>query len=89
MEIILQSNVNFKIDLQEALIKSEKTRRFERLRAHYRNDTWKKRESPPPDWDKPLPEWMVARDQNTYLAQKAKDFKEGKVDDEKGFCSIM
>ncbi|KAM3963080.1 synaptic plasticity regulator PANTS [Aphomia sociella] len=72
----------------EALINSEKARRLDRLRAHYRNDIWKKRESPPVDWNKPLPEWMAKRDENTYLAQKAKDLKEGKVDND-SFCSIM
>lgn len=75
---------------QEAVIKSERQRRYERLRAHYKNDTWKKRSEPPPDWDKPLPEWLVKRDENTYLAQKAKDLKEGKLEeDSRSFCSIM
>ncbi|XP_026329803.1 UPF0545 protein C22orf39 homolog isoform X3 [Hyposmocoma kahamanoa] len=74
----------------EALVKSERQRRYERLRAHYQNDTWKKRSEPPSDWNKPLPEWLVTRDENTYLAQKAKDLKEGKDDvDERSFCSIM
>ncbi|CAK1581662.1 unnamed protein product [Parnassius mnemosyne] len=74
----------------EALIQSEKKRRLERLKAHYRNDTWKKRESPPIDWDKPLPEWMAKRDENTYLALKAKEIKEGKSENEKdGLCAIM
>lgn len=63
---------------------------MERLRAHYRNDVWKKRDGPPPDWDKPLPEWMQKRDENTYLAIKAKEMREGKVEDEKkSSCSIM
>ncbi|CAH2073482.1 unnamed protein product, partial [Iphiclides podalirius] len=74
----------------EALIKSEKNRRMERLRAHYRNDTWKKRESPPADWDKPLPEWMAKRDENTYLAYKSKEMKEGVSEkDKNGVCAIM
>ncbi|KAL0894122.1 hypothetical protein ABMA27_014161 [Loxostege sticticalis] len=74
----------------EAVINSEKARRMERLRAHYRNDTWKKRDAPPEDWARPLPEWMVKRDENTYLAQKAKELREGKVEEaDKGFCSIM
>ncbi|XP_050345502.1 UPF0545 protein C22orf39 homolog [Nymphalis io] len=71
------------------LIKSEKIRRMRRLTAHYQNDTWKKRESPPTDWEKPLPEWMIKRDQNTYLAQKAQEMKEGKVVDDKSSCVIM
>ncbi|KAJ8725822.1 hypothetical protein PYW08_004005 [Mythimna loreyi] len=78
------------IKAAEALIASEKARRMERLRAHYRNDIWKKRDSPPADWDKPLPEWMQKRDENSYLAIKAKEMREGKVEDEKkSSCSIM
>ncbi|XP_028165298.1 synaptic plasticity regulator PANTS [Ostrinia nubilalis] len=74
----------------EAVINSEKARRMERLRAHYRNDTWKKRDAPPEDWAKPLPEWMVKRDENTLLAIKAKEIREGKDEKvEKSFCSIM
>ncbi|XP_026494893.1 synaptic plasticity regulator PANTS [Vanessa tameamea] len=73
----------------DALIKSEKIRRLKRLTAHYQNDTWKKRESPPTDWEKPLPEWMIKRDQNTYLAQKAQEMREGKLDDDKSLCVIM
>nr|XP_021184985.2 UPF0545 protein C22orf39 homolog [Helicoverpa armigera] len=77
------------IKAAEALIASEKARRMERLRAHYRNDIWKKRDAPPADWDKPLPEWMQKRDENTYLAVKAKELREGKVEEDKKFCSIM
>ncbi|XP_034840133.1 synaptic plasticity regulator PANTS [Maniola hyperantus] len=74
----------------EAVIKSERIRRLDRLRGHYQNNVWTKREAPPPDWDKPLPEWMVKRDENTYLAYKAKEMREGKEEEsEKSFCSIM
>ncbi|CAG9783927.1 unnamed protein product [Diatraea saccharalis] len=74
----------------EAVINSEKKRRMERLQAHYRNDIWKKRQSPPRDWDTPLPEWMNKRNENTYLAMKAKEMKEGKLEDsDSSFCSIM
>lgn len=75
--------------LQDALINSEKNRRLERLRAHYRNDTWKKRDAPPEDWAKPLPEWMAKRNENTYLAIKAQELKEGKVEETKSRCAIM
>ncbi|KAF9802782.1 hypothetical protein SFRURICE_002950 [Spodoptera frugiperda] len=78
------------IKAANALIASEKERRMVRLRAHYRNDVWKKRDSPPADWAKPLPEWMQKRDENTYLAIKAKEIREGKEDTtEKKFCSII
>lgn len=62
---------------------------MKRLRAHYQNDIWKKRESPPDDWAKPLPEWMIKRDENTYLAQKAREIREGKDVDAKSSCVIM
>lgn len=74
---------------QLAVISSEKERRLARLRAHYRNDTWAKRTAPPEDWSKPLPEWMAKRDENTYLAQMAKELKEGKIENTKSFCAIM
>lgn len=74
---------------QLAVIKSEKERRLNRLRAHYRNDTWKKREAPPDDWAKPLPEWMAKRDKDTYLAQKSKELKEGITENPKSSCTIM
>ncbi|CAH2241168.1 UPF0545 protein C22orf39 homolog [Pararge aegeria] len=74
----------------DAVIKSERIRRLERLKSHYQNDIWTKREAPPSDWDKPLPDWMVKRDENSYLAYKAKEIKEGKEEDSVGsFCSIM
>ncbi|XP_041976976.1 UPF0545 protein C22orf39 homolog [Aricia agestis] len=73
----------------EAVIKSEKARRFARFRAHYQNDVWKKRDGPPSDWDKPLPEWMRKRDENTYLAQKAKEMKDGTIVEDESFCCIM
>ncbi|GBP02583.1 UPF0545 protein C22orf39 homolog, partial [Eumeta japonica] len=74
----------------ETLIESEKARRYLRLQNHYRNDIWKKRDSPPSDWDKPLPDWITKRDENTYLALKAKELKEGsdKIDN-KSTCSVI
>ncbi|CAB3255288.1 unnamed protein product [Arctia plantaginis] len=73
----------------DALITSERNRRMERFRAHYRNDIWKKRDSPPTDWDKPLPDWMQKRNENSFLAQKAKEIKEGKQEEASKSCSIM
>ncbi|CAG9585193.1 unnamed protein product [Danaus chrysippus] len=72
----------------KAVIQSETTRRLERLRPHYQNNVWKKRESPPADWDKPLPEWLQKRDENSYLALKAKEMKEGK-EEKTSSCCIM
>ncbi|OWR46436.1 UPF0545 protein C22orf39 homolog [Danaus plexippus] len=72
----------------KAVIQSETARRLERLRPHYQNNVWKKRESPPADWDKPLPEWLQKRDENSYLALKAKEMKEGK-EEATSSCCIM
>lgn len=79
----------FFINFQEALINSEKVRRLERLKAHYKNDIWKKRDSPPQDWDKPLPEWMAKRDENSYLAHRAKEMRDGKVVEDQSSCVLM
>lgn len=56
------------------LIISELNRRTKRLKAHYDNDVWKKREHPPDDWSKPLPDFIEERNKNTYLELKAIEF---------------
>ena len=43
----------------------------ERLKPHINNPVWEKRESPPPDWNKPLPEYLLERQENSYLAMYA------------------
>lgn len=58
------------------VIQSEMKRRAERLKAHYDNDIWIKRESPPDDWAKPLPAFMEERNKNTYLGLKSQELKE-------------
>lgn len=58
------------------IIKSELNRRAIRLKAHYDNDIWTKREAPPDDWARPLPEFMIERNKNTYLDLKNKEYKE-------------
>lgn len=44
------------------------------MKAHFDNDIWKKREQPPDDWSKPLPEFMEKRNENSYLEVKSKEF---------------
>lgn len=46
------------------------------MKAHNDNDTWTKRDKPPEDWAKPLPEFIQKRNENTYLAIRAKELKE-------------
>lgn len=58
------------------VIQSEISRRAERLKAHFDNDIWTKRESPPNDWVKPLPAFMEERNKGTFLELKNKELKE-------------
>lgn len=63
---------------------------MERLRAHYRNDVWEKRDNPPDDWNKPLPEHMQKEYETTYLYAKSKEGNgELGPTDMSSFCSIM
>ncbi|KAH0561429.1 UPF0545 protein C22orf39 homolog [Cotesia glomerata] len=55
------------------LIESVKKRRMERLKPHLANDVWTKRGKPPADWSEPLPEWMVKKNEGTFLASKQKN----------------
>ncbi|XP_035785922.1 UPF0545 protein C22orf39 homolog [Anopheles albimanus] len=73
------------------LIRSEQSRREERMRAHYSNNVWSKRASPPEDWAKPLPEHMQKEYENSFLAAKSKELRGGPQtpDSESSSCSIM
>lgn len=74
------------------LIESEKQRRIERLKAHYGNDVWTKRNKAPEDWAKPLPEKLQKEYENSYLELKAREMR-GEVavskDDGRTMCVIM
>lgn len=59
-----------------SLIQSELSRRAKRMKAHYDNDIWTKRDKPPADWTKPLPPFMEERNKNTFLEKKAQELKE-------------
>ncbi|PSN39173.1 hypothetical protein C0J52_20383 [Blattella germanica] len=41
------------------------------------NNVWTKRDGPPPDWNKPLPEKFQKEYENTYLYHRAKEMAEG------------
>ncbi|KAF7988776.1 hypothetical protein HCN44_007086 [Aphidius gifuensis] len=62
-------------DAYTELVASEKKRRLERLRPHYQNNVWEKREEPPKDWNAPLPDYLVQRNNNTFLALKQADIE--------------
>jgi len=60
----------------EEVIRSENVRRVRRLAPFYANDVWKHRDSPPVDWNKPLPPKMQEEYRDTYLDHKAQEFKQ-------------
>ncbi|XP_055859360.1 UPF0545 protein C22orf39 homolog [Episyrphus balteatus] len=73
-----------------AVVQSEEERRQKRLKAHYANTTWKKRQSPPEDWAKPLPEWLAKKNENTYLEVKANEIA-GAIPEaaDSSYCLVM
>lgn len=76
--------------MQADLIESEKTRRLRRLRAHYENDVWQRRDKPPENWNAPLPKWLDEKNKNSYLKCITEKLKEttGK-EVQKSSCTIM
>jgi hypothetical protein len=75
------------------VIEHEDVRRKERLKGHYENDVWSKRKTPPSDWNKPLPNYISKRYENSYLDIKNKEMK-GEVHEdvslkEPTYCSLM
>ena len=57
------------------VIDNETARRKERLKAHYGNNVWKKRDGPPEDWAKPLPDHLMKKYENSFLDIKNKEMK--------------
>lgn len=73
------------------IIENEYKRRSVRLKNHYGNDVWKKRENPPSDWSQTLPENISKEYENSYLEIKSKEMKGliPKTVEERTLCSIM
>jgi len=65
---------NADVEAAKRVIGREKERIKERLRGHYENDVWEKRDQPPSkeEWSKPLPQYMVDRQEKSYLTLWAK-----------------
>lgn len=57
------------------LIESELKRKANRIKVHLENDTWTKRDNTPSDWSKPLPDFMVERNKNSYLERKCRELE--------------
>jgi hypothetical protein len=53
---------------QTRIIQREDERIKARLRGHFGNDVWQRRESPPDDWNKPLPKHLSDLSENSMLA---------------------
>lgn len=74
------------------IIDSEKVRRHDRLKAHYKNNVWEKRKQPPPEWNQPLPDYISKNYENSYLGIKAKEMR-GETPDNplqgRTFCVVM
>jgi len=49
------------------VIDREKERLQQRLKPHYSNDVWEKRQGPPQDWNKELPDYMKNKHKDSYL----------------------
>lgn len=76
--------------LQKQLISSERKRRLDRLRGHYNNDIWQKRDKPPENWNAPLPNWLEEESSKSYLRIVSAKLKENQnKKEEKKFCTIM
>lgn len=75
------------------IIEHESERRNERMKDHMGNDVWQKRKAPPEDWNKPLPEYISKRYENSYLEVKSRESKGETSPDisikEPVYCSIM
>ncbi|GAB6024213.1 hypothetical protein CHUAL_008912 [Chamberlinius hualienensis] len=56
----------------EKVIRSEQTRKLERLTSSLRNDVWELRSTPISieEWNRPLPDFMQARQSSSYLTAK-------------------
>lgn len=59
----------------KSIIEHEAQRRKERMKAHYGNNVWEKRKNPPEDWNKPLPDHISQKYENSYLDIKSKELK--------------
>lgn len=75
------------------VIDNENERRSERLKGHQENDVWRKRSNPPNDWNKPLPEYITKRYENSYLELKSREMKGESPPEtsikEPVYCTIM
>lgn len=75
-------------DAAIALIKSELERHEKRMQPHRDNDVWVKREQPPNDWNKPLPQFMIERNKGSYIDLQLK-LNAMNESEKKKICTFM
>ncbi|XP_053972110.1 uncharacterized protein LOC128872942 [Hylaeus volcanicus] len=74
----------------EELIKSEKNRRLERLKGHYLNNVWTRRDKPPENWNAPLPQWMQDKFEHSFLKYMSDELKNSTGNSSlKSSCTIL
>lgn len=48
-------------------------RREKRFAAVKENDIWEYRKEAPKDWNRPLPQWFIEQNKNSFLSEKQKE----------------
>ncbi|KAK2576254.1 hypothetical protein KPH14_005620 [Odynerus spinipes] len=76
-------------DAYNAIIENETERRRKRLRAHFANIVWKKRDKPPENWNSPLPDWMQENMKVSLLEQVKKEELIKQKSMMEKYCTIM
>ncbi|XP_012256654.2 UPF0545 protein C22orf39 homolog [Athalia rosae] len=71
-----------------ALVQSEEKRRMDRLRPHYANSVWKKRQEPPKNWNTPLPDWLQEENAVSFLGVKVEEMQANKIIEKRTMCTI-
>lgn len=72
--------------IKETLILSEKNKRILRWKSYYDNDVWENRDSPPNNWNVPLPDFIAQRRSNSTLKDS---LDKNILEENKSLCSIM
>ena len=64
MPILIVYHIHSYLSRQKKVLESEKNRINQRLVTSGKNDVWKYRDTPPSDWNKPLPQWFQDKNKN-------------------------
>lgn len=69
------------------MIQSEKNKRIMRWKSYYANDVWENRDSPPENWNTPLPDYIAQRQSVSTLKDTLDEIS--LEENNKSLCSIM